>query len=121
MDLADAQMAKYLIDRGARDSAKVILLGEKIDTLNSIIVNQDAWLKSRDSTIRLYSWLDVAYRQLDANWSKNDSLCNKQVAAERKTTDFYIKKYKGARRKTVFVGIAGVALTVATGIIVHKN
>jgi hypothetical protein len=121
MDVADAQMAKYLIDRGSRDSAKVILLGEKIDTLSSIIHNQDAWLKSRDSTIRLYSWLDAAYTRLDANWNKSDSLCDKQLAAEKKITNFYIKKYKGARRKTVVVGLAGAALTVATGIIVHKK
>lgn len=116
MDEADARIAKYLIDRGERDSALVVLLNEKVDTLNSIITTQSALLKSRDSTIQLYSWLENAYRRLEANWQANDSLCNRQLAAERKISDDLLRKLKGQRRKTIFVGIAAVG----AGIVIHS-
>jgi hypothetical protein len=116
MDESDARAAKYLIDRGERDSAMVVLLNEKIDTLGNKIVNQERLLKSKDSTILLYRWLDLAYTRLDANWTKDNSDCDKQLAKEKALTDEYLKKLKGARRKTIFVGVAAAA----AGVVVHS-
>ena len=106
------RIAAYKIMKGALDAQKVELLSSKVDTLQSIANEQAKRITLKDSTILLYQQLDLSWKKTEANYKEDIRLAEKQYAEEKKNTDAMEKKYKGARRKTVFVGITGVLVGI---------
>lgn len=66
----------------------------------------------------MYTSLESTFAQLEGNYINDIAKANQQYEAERNISKNLEKKLKGARRKTVFVGIAGIAATLVFKFIV---
>lgn len=111
--LSKLRVAAYKIDKGAKDSVKLIMQQQIIDTLSGVVVNQQRRLDNKDSTISDLRKIDTVCMAIVRNYDRDIGLAERQYREERKISEDLRRQLKGQRRKTIFVGLAGLAAAVA--------
>jgi len=93
-------------ERGKKAQAKIPLLEEKVDTLESIVARQSRLINSKDSTIQDAKAQVVALQQIRLNSLQVIDNKDQELAIINSRLKDMTKNYKSQKRKTTFVGIA---------------
>ncbi len=117
----DIALIRYSNELGKKAREMVPVLEKKIANLESIRMLQDALLISRDSTItdlkvQVYNLQEVVQNDSLIIGNRNDMIALKDKALIEKD-----RKLRGEKRKTRFVGIAGILLTGGALYLGSKN
>jgi hypothetical protein len=107
------RLAAQKIRVGELDHQKVGLQQQKIDTMLLIQNGLALRIIQKDSAL-------ATYEKLEANYKAETANLTRQRDEERKISDDLLKKLKGQKRKTIFVGITGALAVGATIFLHHK-